>query len=365
VNIKKNRGVAALVLVVVLAVLGLGGAGAYEWHVAREKNTAKAVVATVTEVQAAKQTSDALAVANAKADAALADLEKAHQAKDQLLAGYITGGKLAIEQDPNPSLQSKIADLMISNALDVSGPATASQVTQFTNIIKELSAANADLVKQNANLKNVNLITTQSLNNVTLENAQVKGNLALAEQAAQTMTVARDTAVKQVVIANGVAASSAKQIQIVQISWEQRVKAWFLGLGLFGIAGVILLFVALPIIAQAFPVLEPAIKAGTSWILGLWHALADKAVAEVKALHAATQTQLAAEQAAHAVTKSTLATTQAHLVTVATTPTVADQLVASMASTANAAAQTPVPLVAPATAPAVVTAAPAAAHPST
>lgn len=339
-DIKKNKGFAAIIAYLFIVVIGaLIGGGIYEVHKAREKNTAKAIVTTTTEVAVAKQASDALALKNAQDDAARVALEKAHQDQVQAIAGYASGAKIALESDPNPSLDSKIADLMVGNVLDVSGPATPAQVVKFTAIIKELVAANAQLTADNANLKNVNLITIQSLNTVTVENAQIKGNLALTEQKAKTSEDAKDAAVKQVTIANNAAEASAKQIDIINISWTQRVKAWFLGLGLFGIAGVLVICFALPLLANAFPVFEPAAKNMTGWLLGLWHKLAAKAVSIEQAAHAttkatltSTQTQLAVEQAAHAVTKSVLNTTQQQVVSIATTPTVADQLVANLAT---------------------------------
>ena len=324
---KHNSRGSALALIMVVVTL-LSAAGYYEYHRAFEKNTAKAVVNTVTQVEAAKQTSDAVAKANNDANIAQAKLEAAHKDQIQAVAGNVTGAKIALESDPSPSLQSKIAELMVDNALDVTGPATSEQVKKFTTLVKELAEANAQLAAENANLKNVNLTTTKSLDDVKIENEKVKGNLAVAQQVATQAQAEKDDAVKKNTIAVGVAASSAKQIEIVKISLEDRFKAWALGSGLFLIVGGIILFAVLPILAQAFPVLAPVIKSLTNWILGFWHMLAKKAVEEVESLHsatkatlAATQTQLAAEQAAHAATKSFLSTTQANMVAIATAPT--------------------------------------------
>lgn len=330
-NIRSKRGVVDLGLVLLLVALLVGG-GAWQWHKATEKNTAKATQATIAEVATAKQTSDALAAANAKADAAQAALVTAHAKTISAIAGNAEGAKLALDSDPNPSLQSKIAEVMVDNALDITGPASAAQVARFTKLVKEYADANAALAAENTNLKNVHLNDTAAVATLRTENAQVKGNEALAEQAASTMGAARDVAVKQVVIANGVAAASAKQIDVINISWEERFKAWVLGGGFFLLGGGVILFLVLPILAQAYPVLAPAIKSMTGWILGLWHKLADKAIAEVESLHSATKTALVAETAAHGATKAALITSQAQVVAIATTPTVADNLVASMAA---------------------------------
>jgi hypothetical protein len=332
----KNKGSALVVWLVIVSLLGLGGA--YELHKSTEKNTSKATVATVSEVAAAKQVSDALAVANAKADAAQAALKAANDAKTSAIAGNAEGALIAVQSDPNPSLQSKIAEVMIDNVLDVSGPATPAQVARFTKLVQQYADANAALVAENANLRNVHLVDTAAVAQLKVENAQVKGNQALAEQAASTANAARDVAVKQTVIANGVAESSAKQIEIVHISFEERIKAFVLANLLFVIGGAIVLFVVLPILAMAFPTIAPAIKSLTTFVLGLWHKLADKAVAEAKALAAAAESKLAAEVAAHTATKAALAGSQATTLAVATTPTVADNLVASMATPAVKAA---------------------------
>jgi hypothetical protein len=329
-NTYKNKGSALVIWLVIVALLGLGGT--YEFHKVTEHNTSKATVATITEVAAAKQTSDALAIANSKADAAQAALKAANDTKTSTIAGNAEGALLAVQSDPSPSLQSKIAEVMIDNILDTTGPATPAQVARFTKLVQQYADANAALATENTNLKNVHLVDTAAVAQLRIENAQVKGNQALAEQAASTANAARDVAVKQTVIANGVAASSAKQIEIVHITFEQRIKAFVLGNLLFVIGGAVLLFVFLPILAIAYPTLAPAITSLTSIVLGLWHQLAAKAVAEAKALAAAAETKLAAEVAAHASTKAALTTTQAQVITLATTPSPADQLVVSMAT---------------------------------
>ena len=335
-NTYKNKGSALVVWLVIVSLLGLGGA--YELHRSTEKNTSKATVATVSEVAAAKQVSDALAIANAKADAAQAALKAANDARTSAIAGNAEAALIAVQSDPNPSLQSKIAEVMIDNVLDVSGPATPAQVARFTKLVQQYADANAALAAENTNLRNVHLTDTAAVAALRVENAQVKGNQALAEQAASTANAAKDVAVKQTVIANGVAESSAKQIEIVHISFEQRIKAFVVANLLFVIGGAIVLFAVLPILAMAFPTIAPAIKSLTTFILGLWHKLADKAVAEAKTLAAVAESKLAAEVAAHAVTQTSLKASREEVVAIATTPTVADNLVASMATPAVKAA---------------------------
>ena len=332
-NVKKIKGAVLAIVIIVLTLLASAGA-AYEMHKAKEKNSSKATIATVTEVQAAKEKADALADANTKANQAQEQLKAAHQDALQNIAGNANGAKMALDSDPNPSIESKIASVMIDNVLVISGPATSKQVEQFQKIIKDLMVSNQQLVIENTNLKNVNINTTASLNDAKLQAEQSKSQLALSQQNAVIANAAKDAAVKQNLIAINVAQSSAKQINIVNLTWTERVKAWVLGLGFSGIAIALILFAVLPILAEAFPVFEPIAKSLTGWLLGLWHRLAAKALALEQSLHATTKTQLAAEQAAHNVTKATLTTTQAQVVSIATSPTPADQLVASMAAPA-------------------------------
>lgn len=331
----RNAGFAEWILILILAATAVGD-GAYELHKGSQKNTAKPIVATVTAVEAAQQTSTALAAQTKVSDEAQSKLAAAHAAETSDIRGSATGAKIALSDDPNPSIQSKIAALMVDDILDITGPAPTAQELKYRKLVTDLAAANAALVAENTNLKNVVLTTTTDFTALKVEHAQTKANLTVAQSTAAAAKTAEDAAVSKVVIANGVALSSAHQITIVNLTWSQRFKAWFLGLGLFGVGGALALFVALPLIGLAFPTLAPIIKSATGFVLGLWHKLADDAVAEVKALHAAVETKLAAEQAAHAVTQTALTTSRAQVVSIATTPTVADQLVASMAAAAPA-----------------------------
>lgn len=334
----KTRGSALLVVLLILTgIFGIGGV--YEFHKANEKNTPKAIQTTVLKIDAAKQMSDALSEEHAKDDKARTELENAHKATLSNIAGNATGAKTALTNDPNPSVDVKIAELMVDNILDTTGAATPQQVARFVAIVKGLEEANAKLVAENGSLKNTNLTLTKDFNDVRVENAQTKANLTVAQSVATQTKSANDELVKKVVLANNIASSSSKQIEIVNQTWEERLKAWFLGLGFFGIGGALVLFAVLPVLGTAFPVLLPLIKSLTGFVLGLWHNLYNKAVAEVESLHsetkatlAETEAELAAEQAAHASTKSALVTTQAQVVSIATTPTVADNLVASMAA---------------------------------
>jgi chemotaxis protein histidine kinase CheA len=317
----KNKSNKGTILIVVLIIIGLlSGLGSiYEVHKAHEKNTAKAIVQTANNVEVAKQVSDTLVTKNAQDEIARSTLEKAHKDQVQEIAGNAEGAKIALDSDPSPSLQSKIASIMVDNVLDISGPATSQQVAKFTQIIKELAAANSQLAAENNNLKNVNLVTTQSLNSVTVENAQTKANLAIAEKKSSDADAIKNDAIKQVVIANNAAAASAKQIDIINQSWATRFKEYVLGFGVFPLIGICIL---LPLIGIAFPEALPVIKFITAPFLKLWHvlyakliALEQKATAAEVASHAITSTALIAEQAAHAATKSTIQATVTALTT--------------------------------------------------
>lgn len=345
-NARKNAGYAVSLVLLVLALLG--GGSYYELHKATQKNTSKATVATITETQAAAQTSAAVAVANAVSDQKQVALEAANANLKAAIAGSADGAKVALDADPNPSVESKVAELMVDDVLALSGPPTSPNEARYRKIALDLIAANRSLAAENTNLKSVNLTTTKAFDDLKIEHAGVKADLTVAQQVATQASAAKDDAVKKNTIAIGVAAASAKQIAIVNISWTERVKAWVLGLGLTGVAFAVLILVAFPVLAAAYPAFAPIAKSLTGFVLGLWHALAAKAEAEAKALAADFQSKLAAEAAAHAVTKTTLTTTQAQVVTLATTPTVADNLVASMAAPAAkvvvAATTVPVPL---------------------
>ena len=298
--------------IIIAALVGLTlliSGAAYEFHKATEKNTAKAIVTTVANVDTAKKAADDLAAKNAKDDAARVALEQAHQEQTQIAAGYVAAIGIALNSDPSPSLSSKIASLMDDSAAEVVGPPTSAQVVQFTRIIKALAAENADLAAANTNLKNVTLKTTAELEQANKKNDQVTSTLATARQTSQEAEAAKDEAVKATGVAVHDAAVSAEQIKLVQISWEDRAKAWILGLGLSGLA----LFIAIPLVSLAFPELAPYLRVITSPLLKLWHLLAAKEQAAVAALHTAAvnevavvNAKLAAEVAAHNATKATL-----------------------------------------------------------
>lgn len=335
-NTRKNGGEALTIILLIAALLG--GGSWYELNRASEKNTQKATKDTITQTQAAAQTSAAVAAANATSDAANSKLKAENDKLKEDIAGSADGAKVALGADPNPSVESKVAELMVDDILALSGPPTTPNETRYRKIALDLIAANRSLATENANLKDVNLTTTKAFDALKVEHAGVKADLTVAQQVAIQASAAKDDVVKKNTIAIGVAAASAKQIDVVNISWTERVKAWVLGLGLGGVAIGLLILVAFPILAQAYPAFAPIAKSLTGFVLGLWHSLADKAVSEAKTLATAAETKLAAEVAAHTSTKAALASSQAQTVTVAITPTVADNLIASMATPAMKAA---------------------------
>jgi hypothetical protein len=254
-----------------------------------------------------------LAAKNAADDAARAALDKAYKDQLQLAAGYVSAAQIALATDPSPSLSSKIADLMAAQAQDVVGAPTSAQVRQFTSIIKELAAENASLAASNANLKDVVLKTTTSFEQATQENAQVKGQLLTAQQTNQQTLAAKDAAVKQAQTVSAAADKKVGEIEIVHQTFVERVKHWVLGLGFFGIAVAVLVLVAMPIVAQAYPALKPAIKGVSNLFLKFWDILHEEEKKLLVAAHLETQTklvvaqtQLSSEQAAHAATKAVL-----------------------------------------------------------
>lgn len=264
-NLRGSRGFAFLPVILLVGLL-VSGFGAWEIHKAREKNTAKAVVTTVADVKVVATSNDA---DNKARDAK----EAAQLATDQAAAGFLSGALFYYETDPSP-----IPQRLVGDAAKLLPPATSAQEQGFHEIVTQMKAKNdAALAAKEAQI------------------TQLTGDLKAATAVAAQTRKEKDDAI-------AAASKSAADVEVIHISAMARLKAWFLGLGLLGIGGVIVICAVLPILAQAFPILAPAIKSLTSWILGFWHQLAAKTEAELLLV----KTRLESEVAAHNDTKATL-----------------------------------------------------------
>lgn len=258
---KSSKGFAQLVLLLALALSAVG-AGVYEIHKAREKNTAAPIVQTVAAVQTVTDTHVADNAARDRRDAA-------QIATEQEAAGFLAGAMLYFDANPSPVPQRFVRD-----AAALLPPATTQQEKEFAAILVSLKAQN-DLALQSKE--------TQI--------AGLNGELKLAKAAESQTRKDSDAAVT-------VAQKDAQDIKVVHITFVARVKAWLWGLGFLGIGGAILV----PLVAMAFPALAPVCRAITAPFLALWHALAAKTEAEL----AVVKTKLESEVAAHAATRESL-----------------------------------------------------------
>lgn len=288
-NNRNIRGAIPLIaLVWVLIAGGSGYAGLKIWQAFSPNQHKKEVVAVDAQAQAvASQSADneaKLAAALASDQSALA----AEKKREQDAAGFVAGASIALAGENNPTVGVQVATKMVSDAAQTLDPATTAQNAQFAAMVADMKAKNAQLTAA-LQAKEAESVADKAAVSTAIAQAKV------SDDAAKLSAAKLDDQAKAHAVEVGKLNDDTKADKTL----IQRIES-------FGIGGSVLLLVVLPCLCLAFPQFLPVVKSATGWLLGLWHAVYARIIADLTAAHAAATTALAAETAAHSATKAAL-----------------------------------------------------------
>lgn len=249
------RGEATLLLVLILAVTGGASLLSYNYgkKSAEVKNTAEIKDLSVTS-QKANEAAEAAQAKLTLATKAHADAVASTRAKEQAAAGFIAGTKIALDHEPTPSIHVRIAKVMNENAGKSFDTVTAAQLKEFEEIIKDLTDKNDT--------------TSLALQTKVAEADVLKVNETSARKAAAEAELKAAEASNQVVaLTDKVKTQAGHLVELTNNNktFMDRVKTWAIVLALLWIASI-----ALPLLAKAFPILQPLASVfGAIWAPGV------------------------------------------------------------------------------------------------
>jgi hypothetical protein len=202
-----NRGFAVLPLVYIC--LGLFGLWQVKTILKPSKPTTQ-VVQLDNSAELAKQEAIAANKSAAEAKAATAAAVLAHQkemeaakAKEQAAAGFVAGADMSLAGEANPSINVRVAKIMVADAGRTLDPATSEQIKQMSAIIKELIDANATTSAKLIQAEGAALLSKQQAADATAKAAE-------ADSVAKAKTTeAKDATAKVAVLTTDVAEKSA------------------------------------------------------------------------------------------------------------------------------------------------------------
>ena len=301
-----------IALIVILAIVGVAGYGVIQIKDAlAPSRPAKAVAALDVSAQAsfvASQKAQADLQAAIKADQAKYDAEKA---KEQQASGFNAGVGIALNSEPNPSINVRVASTLQAEVAKTLDPASAAQVANDQVIIAQLRASN--------NTTSIALAATQKQRDEALETAKVAAAQAQVSDDQAKLSAAQTVA----------ATAETKTLSAKLKVWADnnvgllaRIKHLTLGVGIL-VALIVLIGWLLPLVGKAFPevpILATIAKRAAAPFLLVLHLLHEGEKKALIAAHDATKLELVKVQSAFVNEQAAHAATQASLIKIATTP---------------------------------------------
>ncbi len=246
-NPRSRNGEATLALVLALVLGGVGFYGGMRWGKSSiDADIAKHAADAAAAKEAARKSEVAARESKSAHEAALA----ADQARDQSTSGFALGTKLALDREPTPSQNVKIAQAMNAEVMKALPPPTDAQKTEYVRIIEELQKLNAT--------------TSQALGEKIREADTLQTKLGTALKSAAEAHEKAVTSAQDVVALTQKVSEQATKIDILQ---KENGGLWGkIKLAIMILGGLWLAAAVLPPLAKAFPALKPV----ASVVGGLW-----------------------------------------------------------------------------------------------